>query len=160
MTSDEKARFDAFETLRQAAWNNFDHRRSYEWKLAISLWTALAAFTGAVITRPTDPALPAVRGSVWLVAVGGLAVTLIHAYWSYNCKVRNDRDRKLSYLFEEKMCTLLSVSYADVLGHFVDAHPRRAGSGEGLWNYWHASQVAMTFVLSVGATVATWARVA
>lgn len=40
--------------LYETAWLNFERQRAYQWKLALSVWTALAAFTAVVIDQ-TSP---------------------------------------------------------------------------------------------------------
>jgi hypothetical protein len=45
-----KEGLDALETIPRSTDHRLEARRTYEWKVAISLWTALAAFTTIVAT--------------------------------------------------------------------------------------------------------------
>src|SRR6267154_1270692 len=104
MKEEEERLFKALDILRSAAWDSFDKRRSYEWKFGIAVWTALAVFTGTLLTQPSDKVFQ-LKGK-WPVAVTGLValmVVAIHAYWSNGISVRNGNDRKISFVYEVKM---------------------------------------------------------
>lgn len=157
-----KEQFEALEVLRAAAWRNFEARREYEWKFSFGLWTALALAAGALITRDPARAL-GLRGNyaaLWVTVGVAAIVVVVHVWWSHNCKLRNDRDRRLSYVFERQMCRLADVDYEEeVLSLFPVALARRNTEGN-LWdtlsNYWHFSHVAITFVLAAATVLAMW----
>jgi hypothetical protein len=171
---DRKDRFDALNVLRSAAWSNFDARRGYEWKFSFALWTALALLCGALITLDASESpwlkgnWPALLGTIWIA----ITVVVVHAGWSVGCKLRNDRDRRLSYLYEEEMCPLAGVTYADVIAVFHpkstarDATPPPDGFLAWLWarakalgNYWHACQILITALLALACYLAMRIRV-
>ena len=51
-TENTKAfQLDALKAIRESAYNRWEKRRTSEWHLSISIWTALAAFIGIVVTK-------------------------------------------------------------------------------------------------------------
>lgn len=159
---DPKAQFEALEVLRAAAWHNFDARREYEWKFSFGLWTALALAAGALVTRDPEKALGLRGNYVALCVTGGAAliIVMVHVWWSHHCKLRNDRDRRLSYVFERRMCESIGVNYEkEVLALFPAALARQEIEGnlfDTLCNYWHFSHVAITLVLALATVLAMW----
>jgi hypothetical protein len=158
MKEDEERLFKALDMLRSAAWTSFDQRRTYEWKFCIALWTALAVFTGALVTQSTDSTKTFHLKGIWpvlLTGTIGFAVAAIHAYWIKGIGEANTVDRKVSYVYEKKMCPLIAVSHSDEILPIV--RPRHSRMGM-LGNYSHMSQVAITVPLVLGAICAMWAR--
>lgn len=50
--SEKEIRLEYLEALRFAAYQSFNDRRSYEWKLSLAIWTAIAVLVaGLVPTR-------------------------------------------------------------------------------------------------------------
>ena len=150
--------FKALDTLRSAAWTSFDQRRTYEWKFCIALWTAFVVFTGALVTQPIDTTKTFPVKGVWPVvftALVGLVAAAIHAYWSKGLSEANAVDRRVSYVYEKKMCPLIGVSHAHEILPIVRPRQSRMGT---LSNYSHLSQVAITLLLVLSAVCAMWAR--
>jgi hypothetical protein len=172
--------FRALNTLRGAAWKNFESRRNYEWKFSFGIWTALALACGALLTNVPEPVR--LEGSIaafWITIGIVLVVCVIHGGWTYNCKVRNDRDRHLSYVYEQRMCDLVGVDYeTEVQVWFPRDHPRHVAPVSpattterwwhratlervcaGLMNYWHLSHLLVTIALAVATAGTMWMRV-
>jgi hypothetical protein len=42
---------EALKAIRESAYQRWEKRRGYEWQLSISIWTALAAFSGLVLGK-------------------------------------------------------------------------------------------------------------
>lgn len=53
MTEDEKRRFDAWESLRDHAWREFEEKSKAKWQLSFGIWAALLASAGALIASGT-----------------------------------------------------------------------------------------------------------
>jgi hypothetical protein len=158
MNEDEERLFKGLDTLRSAAWASFDHRRTYEWKFCIALWTAQAVFIGTLVTQPTDITKTFPLRGIWPVIVTGLiglAIAAIHVYWSKGISEANTVDRRVSYVYEKKMCPLIGVSHAEQILPIVSPRQNKMGK---LINYSHLSQVAITVLLVIGAMCAMWAR--
>ncbi len=90
--------FDATETLRQAAWQSFDRRRAFEWKLSFGLWTPLAlSIAGLAAGEVTlgEDAAP----ERWFVSVIAFAVFVLHGWWSVYLAHVNAADLRKSYVY-------------------------------------------------------------
>lgn len=171
--SGAEARFNALEVLRVAAWRNYDDRRSYEWKFSFGLWTALVVATGALIIGEPEKVVGLHHNVRALAATGFLTflITVVHVWWSHNCRFRNDRDRYLSYQFEEPMCEMVGVSYKGVvLPIFAEPDDREKPARHARWkperglrptlrNYWHLTHMLITLFLNAAVFLAMWARV-
>ncbi len=158
--------FRALETLRSAAWASFNRRSGYEWKFCFAIWTALAVFIGSLVMHPTEPAKTIqIKGAelVGLIVIG-LGVLFIHAFWIAGAGHANAIDRRLSYMYEEKMRLLVGIDYKKDVRPIIEP----SGNGKGgvfsssrigkLSNYSHVTQVAITALLVIGAAFLMWLR--
>ena len=70
---------DALKAIRESAYARWEKRRVYEWQLSISIWTALAAFSGIVLSKefPVDNKYWAAGG---VLLIGG-AIAFIHRHF-------------------------------------------------------------------------------
>ena len=93
MDPERKTEFDALEILRQGVWTSYNTRRNYEWKLALSLWTAIAAFIGIVLTGRIELAGFALT---WGVAGIGVIVVILHGYLTHGIARAHSVDRKIA----------------------------------------------------------------
>ncbi len=74
-----KFRLDALKALRESAFQRWDKRRSYEWQLSISIWTALAAFSALILNK--DSPIPNSAGTALLVGFVGFSIAGVHWYY-------------------------------------------------------------------------------
>jgi hypothetical protein len=158
MTEDQERLFKSLNTLRQAAWDSFDHRRTYEWKFAFGVWTPLVVLTGTLLTHTASESYP-LRGpwAVGMTGLFGLMVIGLHAYWSRGINRANDIDRALSYAYEENMCPLVSVSRQKLISPIIERFHGREKRTQSI-NFSHLAQVATTVLLVLAAICAVWAR--
>ncbi len=96
--SDVKLKVEVFKTLASAARSRLDNRVSFEWKICISLWTALGASAGFILasTKNLDP--------VMLVAVIVANVSILYvlgAWWFPWLRERNERDLRTGSTYWE-----------------------------------------------------------
>lgn len=49
MTEEEKRKFDAWESIRDHAWREFEDKSRAEWRLSFGIWAALLASASALI---------------------------------------------------------------------------------------------------------------
>ncbi len=148
--------FDAAGSLRQAAWQSFDARRAFEWKLSFGLWTALGAIiAGLAMGQATLKSMPERE----LVSAVVLMVVMLHAWWSFSLDQANRADLNKSYIFEREQRLALGISEQTAPGEdinkIIDAI---AGRGWLASRWGHITQVAITFILSIGATALAWLR--
>jgi hypothetical protein len=155
MTEEDERLFRSLEAMRAARWNSFDKRRTYEWKFCITLWTALAIFSGSLLRQPSDASqknLPIGRGWVVILACAvGTALVVIHGYWSVQLSRRNDSDRDAADIYEERMCGLVDVSCKTELEPIAGKLHGRKGRALG---YSHQVQIIITALLVVTAICA------
>lgn len=50
----EKDKLESLEALRRGAYDSFNDRRSYEWKFALAIWTALAVIIAGLLQPIRD----------------------------------------------------------------------------------------------------------
>ncbi len=150
MNEDEKRKFDALETLRKGAWDSFDKRRPFEWKLCFSLWAAFAAFLGTVLRGE-----PSFKSTTVAIGVTSAAIIIgaLHLYWVIGLGKANNSDRNISFFFRGKMMELLSVSFPSKIIKDTSVKEKFMGKWFG-WN--HLFQIGITVLLSFGAIAAIW----
>ena len=158
MTDDERNRFESMDSLRQAAYNSFNDRRSYEWKFSLSIWTALAVLLAGLVQPAQDGASFPLKGAaVWLVAaIVGVLLVLLHAYWSNGASRANSVDKGVALYFACAMqdMLMLSLPFDGDLRKKIEALPKTEG-----WTQWsHLAQVAITALLSLAVVSVIYVR--
>ena len=85
MTEDEKRKFDAWESIRDHAWREFEDKSRAEWRLSFGIWAALLASTGALIASGHSTAANLIKNvSLCWFAFFALVIVLGHVgflYW-------------------------------------------------------------------------------
>ena len=97
MNDDQKRKFDAIATLRSWAWDSWDRRREFEWKMSLGIWTSLSALIGILFSR--DTAVPSEIfkwGSVVIV----LLVALLHFAFCIGISIAQNADRRRAESYE------------------------------------------------------------
>ena len=159
MTEEDKCRFDALDALRKAGYDSFDHRRSYEWKLSFGIWTALAAFTAALVTQPVESGKHLPIAGPWAQAVTLVIVGLVaylHSQWLIGMGRSNNADRLISWHYENEMRdNLLKLPFDTALNSELATLRRKMGR---LTNWSYSSQLAITVLLGIAAFLAMAAR--
>jgi len=142
MDIDMKAELNALEKLRNGAWEEFNNRRIYEWKMSMGVWTALAAFIALILTgRVKIPFHFSIYA--WIVIV---SIFFLHAYFSYNLAISNRTDRKKQFFFENKINNILKVSYDDELQKDI-ATAQKRGKRCPLVDWSQFVQLSVTLIL-------------
>src|SRR5512145_2627789 len=110
MTGDERRRFESVEALRAAAYLSFNDRRGHEWKLSLSIWTALAILLAGLI-QPGE-VFP-LRGScVWVCfAFAGIVIVILHALWNNWASKANNIDNASGRYFRDEMMKILDLHF-------------------------------------------------
>jgi hypothetical protein len=92
---------DALKAIRESASQRWDKRRSYEWQLSISIWTAAAAFSAIVLNKdfPFD--------NKWIIAkvVFGVGFFIFgcHAFYLWKMMDHTIGDAELQIWVEKKI---------------------------------------------------------
>jgi len=146
-----KNRFDALETLRRMAWECIDHRRPFEWKICIALWTAFAAFIGTTISG-NGLLIP-----WWLLVplTSAVAVFIVwrHFEWLNGLRRAYNIDQTMADQFRDEMMKLLKIEFEEPLKNKVDEIKRARKTFRGNWN--SAFQFCVTLTLASAAVIVT-----
>lgn len=160
MTEDEKRRFDSLAILRQAAWDSFDKRRSYEWKMSFAIWMVISTFIASTLSDNYEPGIFHIFG----VAFFGLAIVLIHNFWLIGLRERNRFDSKAGWHYEEIMrlisnsvfCKESSI-FGEGLKKLQDEYKKKEKEekeekeGKKTWHWSHHTQVGISSILFLAA---------
>ena len=148
-TLDSRLRFEMLQGLAGSAWRDFDSRRAFEWKIAISLWTALAAFLATVLTGRID--LPPI---VTIPVVAGAAAVLLvmHVVFVRGIARANKINRQKQFFYEDQMNRMLNLSLPEEIDKLVERAKRSHGK---LWNWSHSFQLLVTAMLLIICVIAT-----
>jgi len=96
--------------LLKTSLSSFDTRRSYEWKLSLGVWTAIAAFIAIMLRgdlgapdhtcrwEPVHPVLTCV--SVVVFPTAAAAILGIQAFFLYRVRRANRADQTRAYYYE------------------------------------------------------------
>lgn len=102
--------FASLEVLRKAAFDRFDKRRGFEWRIALALWAGMGAF-GALIVAKDSP----LRGFSVVLFASAMALTLagLHASFLWPLTKRNTLDSAMSFEYEDEMRRLIHWEFLD-----------------------------------------------
>ena len=158
MKDDEQKRFESLETLRAAAYTSFNDRRGHEWKLSLSIWTALAILLAGLI-QPLKPGeiFPLWGTCVWLVfALAGLLLVVLHAVWSFWAARANEIDNKIRFHFRDEMINnTLKLPFGSELNGIISNHVQ---APFGWTRRYPLVQVGTTLLLVAGVVLIAYVR--
>ena len=154
MTNEDKNKFDALEQLRAAAWESFDKRRPFEWRVCIALWTAFAAFIGALVTG--KGVIPTTASAVGTTVIA-LTILVLHYIWLRGLGHAHEADKHIHLFFNGQMMDMLGVQFPEKLATRLAATRRGWGTMFANWN--HLSQIGVTAVLALSTIITIWSAV-
>lgn len=160
MTEEERRRFKSLEALRAAAYASFNDRRSYEWKLSLSIWTALAILLAGLLQPLKSGEEFPLRGScVWIVfALAGALLVVLHALWSDWASRANSIDNRIQFHFrDEMMNNIVKLPFSTDLARSIEKH-LQSRPAFGWTQRSHLVQVCITLLLATGAVVIVYVR--
>ena len=76
---EQKFHLEALKALRDSSFQRWDKRRSYEWQLSISIWTAVAAFCALLLNKDTA----IVKGEDVASGVALIGSIIVISHWLY-----------------------------------------------------------------------------
>ena len=175
-STDEHKKFqlEALKAIRESAYQRWQQRRTYEWQLSISIWTALAAFSGLVISGAKPIQNP--ERIAPYVALAGLAIAVTHLLYFWSMAIHLIADTHIQRIVEQEIWALgfpgrnmppASTNSHDVTGFAVNPNAatrlqnqeqKRTPVKKELVCYprlrrYGVCQVAITFVLALCAAV-------
>ena len=100
---DRSRRLDALKAIRESAGFRWDKRRSYEWQLSLSIWTAAAAFSGIMLDKvyPIPDDHKAMIVGVVIACASAIAIS--HGLFVYFMVHQTMADVSLQRWCEEKI---------------------------------------------------------
>ena len=88
---------DTLENLRNASYQHYLRRQTYEWKMCITIWTPLVAIIGIILTKPN------VDIGMIPLAISSFFILGIHVVWQLNLKKSNDLDLERARNYEQEI---------------------------------------------------------
>lgn len=113
MAIDTKTELDALENLRNGAWEDFNNRRMYEWKMSLGIWTAAASFIAFMLAGHGH--LSSDCRNVVLATVVMISIWCLHAYFISKLTRSNRIDREKQFYYEERIKKILEVEFDEKL---------------------------------------------
>ena len=139
--------FEELKVLRDMAWASFIERREFEWRVALGLWTALAAFTSLTLGKDVQ-----FHGNAPLICAVVVAIFLVslHVFFVAGIIKGNKVDRALAHHYLEEMRPATGSVLPPSLQERVSAHQKQVG----FRSYAHIFQLGVTVVLATTAVLA------
>lgn len=153
MNTDEKARFDAIALLYQRAWEQFNDRRRYEFKVTLTYWTALALAVAGSIKIKSFPSIP---GRQWaLICYAVLAIGL-HLFWVYGIWRAQGTNQQIALFYQTPLLKLADVEFDEKMKEWIRGRTRQMGK---LSHPCAIFQIGVTVLLTITLLLINWNRV-
>jgi len=150
MTTEEKNRFDAISALMKSAWESTDHRRTFEWKVSLGLWTAFAGFVGLILGQQPKLASHAYTLGVAVIAI---SVTILHCLWLAGIARANDIDKSMMHYFRDQAMALVAIQTPKDVQTKIDSLNSRRSR---YFDWSQTFQAGITLLLGVAAVLTVW----
>lgn len=149
MTDEQKKLFDALFELYQNAWKQFNERRTYEFKISLTFWAALAAAIAGSLRLQNLP------GSRFTLIMVSLFAFALHWVWCRGIGEAQRAERKMAFFYERKLQEIADVEFDKDLRKFLDSLKETMGL---LKNWTYRFQLGVTAFLGIALVVANWDR--
>jgi len=131
MALKEKERAGTMAQMHEVAWLNFDRRRSYEWKLSLGVWTAIAVFIALSLDAKIDAERVAnVRTGFYVLAP---IVFLIQAIFLFQIKTANACDQARAHHYEFRLNDMVDVDFDEKTCHRGQSKREDPKSNQQVW---------------------------
>lgn len=117
-----KRRFDAILELLNGCWQKTADRRTYEWRITLTLWTGFAMLIGVLLTSDIGTASPAVSVGVFII---GFLIVCAHGLFLWGVAVMQTADRKMALHYEKILQNLSEAAFDEGLREALDQIQRR-----------------------------------
>ena len=163
--TDKELTLEYLEKLRLSAYTSFNDRRSYEWKLALAIWTALAVLLAGLV-QPTEATkiFPFHGHKYGVIALTlGVAILLVQIYFNNGMARANGIDKAKALLYEKQIESMLDLkvdpALADDLKRRILSLPAQPHHRLGQWRQWgHLAQITISAILTFAAVALVWVR--
>jgi len=125
MNTLEKNKFDAILALQEMTWKRMNARQGVEWKMSISLWTALSIIIGTVITGRISilqSQVILIYTIVGIAIIGVLYILNLIGMWKflvYESALINDYNRRLLNFSNTKLSETTDKEYSKVEKYYI-----------------------------------------
>jgi len=154
-------RLQGMESLRLAAYSSFNDRRSYEWKLSLAIWTALAVLiVGLAQPSEVGKVFPLHGRRYGLVAsILGICLIAVHIYFNNRMAWANAIDKDISLFYSKRMRAAIGLDFPQEIVNKIKKLPKRSENAKLQWLQWgHLSQIVITVFLTILAVALVWLR--
>jgi hypothetical protein len=158
---DAPVRLQYLEALRQAAYQSFNDRRSYEWKLSLAIWTALAIVVVGLVRLQTGEVFP-LHGPLYgiVATVVGILIVVLHIYFNNGMARANAIDKTRFQHCASEMESILDLKTDPKVQALIDQLPAPPkGKWMRWWQWGHLAQIGITILLTIVAVGFVWLRV-
>ncbi len=151
MTEESKRLFDSHLALAEFWWDAFNRRREYDWKISISLWTAIAAFVAVILTADLSRigVLPKIA-----VTMAAVLIPFAHARWMKNITAVNKHDKKKASLYVAKCNEIIGMQLSSDIRKKDDEYSEQSTKILRNWSSWF--HLLITMILCALAILFLW----
>lgn len=157
-------RLQYMEVLRSAAYDSFNDRRSYEWKLSLAIWTALAVLVAGLVQPLVFPLQGHRYGIV--ASIVGFLIVLLHIFFNNGMARANAIDKIKGRIYENQIESALKLedteTYLTEKGELERVKQLRPSAPKYRWTQWwqwgHLAQIGITALLAATAVAILWVR--
>lgn len=153
MKATEKNRFDSIYLLWKGAWNQFNIRRTYEWKFCLAVWTALSSFIALVLTGR----LHLFENSGFIItgtSICAILILVLFIIWINGLSKACDKDREIAYHYERILKQLSRSNFNKKLLKELEMTLTIMFIPLKKWNQF--VQISITIVLTIACVLAVF----
>jgi hypothetical protein len=145
---DKKERFDAIAELWKNAWRILADRRTVEWRVSFTLWTALGSCIALIATGKISPITRCAGYTVSPIAVVGIVLSVLfglHFLWLCELNKRHSLDRDMAFHYEDRLRELCNAPLPDKLKKSIDKNRK----SKCVLDWGQVAQLVVTALLSI-----------
>ncbi len=152
MKEEERRRFESIFQLYALSWQQFNTRRTYEWQVTISIWTALAlSIAGASNTGE----IPQIHGVIWTLLFVGVIIVALQIWWCKGIAGGHKNDRLIAFYYEAILQNVSNSEFPDDLKNKLN--PSHSTFGK-IFHWSYMLQVGVTVLLIALLLAVVWSK--
>lgn len=149
MNEEDRRRFESLFSAYDLAWRQFNERRDTEFKMSLTIWTALALATAGSFSIHELPAVPNIQ---WIILAAGVILVGLHALWCWGLGRAQRADRAVALCYEQALKSLARMEFDDYTRGILERTPGRFKG----WSYFF--QLGVTIVLTGSLVLSNWEK--
>ena len=152
MTGDQRNRFQSLFDLCELSWRQFNERRTWEFKISVTIWTALALAIAGSVSVEEAPGIPGGRVTL---SIGATLILALHLIWCVGLARAQDADRRIAIFYERELQRLAERSF----DQDKDLAAYLEGLGKVVGHKWsYVLQLGVTALLATTLVLVNWER--